>query len=64
MIIMRPKENVCGVCSDLQSQIIRARTAETRLKHTDALKAHIEEANVARDLYQKCITAWHLIICQ
>ena len=42
----------------------KGKNGRNSLKHTDALKAHIEVANVARDLYQKCTTAWHLIICQ
>ena len=41
VIIMKPKEDVCGVCSDRQSRISRARTEEDRRKFTDALREHM-----------------------
>ena len=39
IVIMLPKEDVCGTCADLQALISRSRTVETRLKHADALKS-------------------------
>ena len=55
IVIMLPKEDVCRTCADLQALISRLRTVETRLKHTEALKAHINMATQARDFYCQCI---------
>ena len=55
VIIMKPKEDVCGTCSDLQSSIARARTEEQRLQLTESLRTHILLANSARDSYRECI---------
>ena len=52
---MLPKEDVCGTCADLQALISRSRTVETHLKHAEALKAHIDMATQARDIYRQCI---------
>ena len=49
---MSPKEDVCCRCADWQSAIARARTEKDRLKFTDALRAHIIEANSDRDEYR------------
>ena len=55
IVIMLPKEDVCGTCADLQALISRSRTVETRLKYAEALKAHIVMATQARDIYRQCI---------
>ena len=55
VVIMKPKEDVCSTCSDLQSIISRAKTEESRLKFCDQLKSHIGRANSARDYYKECI---------
>eukprot|EP00117_Sycon_ciliatum_P034653 scpid55084/ scgid26408/ len=55
VLIMTPKEDVCGECSDMQSKITRARTEISRQKTVEELKAHMEKANVARDHYRACI---------
>ena len=55
IIIMKPKEDVCATCSDLQSQISRARTEEKRLQYTESLRDHINLATAARDEYRNCI---------
>ena len=48
IVIMSPNEDVCCRCPNWQSAIARARTEEDRLKFTDALRAHIMEANSAK----------------
>ena len=55
MIIMQPKEDMCGQCSDLQSKIVRAKTEVSRQQSVDKLKKHTEAANEARDHYRESI---------
>ena len=55
VIIMKPKEDVCGECSNLQSIIVRAKADEARQTSVDALRTHMEHANKARDHYRDVI---------
>ena len=55
VIMMKPKEDVCGECSNLQSIIVRAKTEEARQTSVDALRTHMEHANKARDHYRDVI---------
>ena len=55
VIIMKPKEDVCGEYSNLQSIIVRAKTEEARQTSVDALRTHMEHANKARDHYRDVI---------
>ena len=55
VIIMKPKEDVCGTCSDLQSVIVRARTEDARKRSVDELTEHMRHANEARDHYRHMI---------
>ena len=55
VIIMNPKEDVCGTCSDLQSVIVRARTEDARKRSVDELTEHMRHANEARDHYRHMI---------
>ena len=55
VIIMKPKEDVCGTCSDLQSVIVRARTEDARKRSVDELTEHMRHANEARDHYRYMI---------
>ena len=41
IVIMQPREDVCGTCAQYQSQIARAITEEERLTITESLKIHI-----------------------
>ena len=40
VIIMKPKKDMCGTCSDLQSVIVRARTEDARKRSVDELTEH------------------------
>ena len=55
VIIMQPKEDVCGECSDLQSKSVRVKTEVSRQQSVDKLKKHMEAANEARDHYRELI---------
>ena len=55
IIIMKPREDVCGTCAQFQSQISRAVTEEDRLTITESLKTHVTTAMDARDHYLACI---------
>ena len=55
IVIMKPREDVCGKCSDLQTQISRALTEEDRVTLTDALRFHVTMAMNCRDHYRACI---------
>ena len=55
IVIMKPREDVCGKCSDYQSRISRALTEEDRLSLTEALRTHVTTAMDARDFYRECI---------
>ena len=54
-MIMKPREDVCGKSSDLQSQISHALTEEDRITLTDALRSHVTMAMNSRDHYRACI---------
>ena len=41
IVIMKPREDECGKCSDLQSQISRALTELDRITLTDALRPRL-----------------------
>ena len=56
IVIMQPREDVCGTCAQYQSQIARAITEDERLTITESLKTHITAAMDARDHYRACIT--------
>ena len=47
IIIMKPHEDVCTKCSDLQSQISGALNEEACIDTTDALTCHVEKATEA-----------------
>ena len=55
IVIMKPREDVCGKCSDLQSQIYRAPTEEDRITLTDSLRSHVTMAMNSRGHYRACI---------
>ena len=55
IIIMKPREDVCGTCAQFQSQISRAVTEEDRLTITESLKTHVTTAMDAIDHYLACI---------
>ena len=48
IVIMKPREGVCGTCAQYQSQIARTTT--------ESLKTHITAAMDAHDHYRACIT--------
>ena len=52
VIIIKPKEDVCRTCSDLQSVIARARTEDARKRSVNELTEHMRRANGARDHYR------------
>ena len=62
IVIMRPREDVCAVCSNLQSKIFRAITEEERVETTGQLQQHMDKAIFARDFYRSCITKGKLAI--
>ena len=55
VIIMKPKGDVCGTCSDLQSVIVRTRTEDARKRSVDELTEHMRHANESRDHYRHMI---------
>ena len=55
IVIMKPREDVCATCSDLQSRISRAITEEQRMSCTETLRKHITKAMDRRDHYRDCI---------
>ena len=55
VVILKPKEDVCSTCSELQSRILRAVCDEDRISSTEALQRHITKAVDARDVYRECI---------
>ena len=55
VVIMKPREDVCGTCSDLQSRISHARTEENRIDTTKLLHTHMTKAIDSRDFYRSCI---------
>ena len=52
VVIMKPQEDVCGTCSDLQSRILRARTEENRIDTTKLLHTHMTKAIDSCDFYR------------
>ena len=55
VVIMKPREDVCGTCSDLQSRILCARTEENRIDTTKLLHAHMKKAIDSCNFYRSCI---------
>ena len=55
VVIMKPREDVCGTSSDLQSRISRARTEENRIDTTKLLHTHMTKAIDSRDFYRSWI---------
>lgn len=56
IVIMKPREDVCGKCSDLQSRITRAITEEERADTVEQLRSHITKAIDSRDEYREFIS--------
>ena len=54
-VIMKPREDVCATCSNLQSKISRALTEKERISTTEALRQHANKAINSSDFYRSCI---------
>ena len=52
IVIMKPREDVCATCSNLQSKISRALTEDERISTTEALRQHANKAINSRDFYR------------
>ena len=55
IVIMKPREDECATCSNLQSKISWALTEDERISTTEALRQHANIAINSRDFYRSCI---------